>query len=63
MNIKVTVTLSMSVDTETYADQLEGMNETEIVEFLQEIAFSDLCERASDGYLADAVEYTIEETK
>ena len=63
MNTKVTVSLSMSVDTETYADEIEGMDETEIVEFLKEISFNDLCERASDGYLADAVEYTIEETK
>ena len=63
MGKRVTVTLSMSVDTKTYADEIEGMNETEIVEFLKEIAFSDLCERASDGYLANAVEYTIEETK
>jgi hypothetical protein len=50
----------MSVDTETYAEEIEGMNETEIVEFLKEIAFSDLCERASDGYLANAVEYKVE---
>jgi hypothetical protein len=61
MGKKVTVTLSMSVDTETYADELEGMNETEIVEFLKGIAYDDLCERASDGYLADAVEYKVEE--
>jgi len=60
MGTKVTVTLSMSVDTETYAEEIEGMNETEIVEFLKEIAFSDLCERASDGYLANAVEYKVE---
>ena len=57
----VTVTLSMSVNTETYAEEVEGMNETEIVEFLKEIAYNDLVERASDGYLANAVEYTIEE--
>ena len=60
MGHKVTVTLSMSVDTETYAEEVEGMSETEIVEFLTEIAYSDLVERASDGYLANAVEYKTE---
>ena len=63
MAITVTVTLSMSADSDTYADLLESMNANpnEVIQELTEIAYADLVERANDGHLRDAVEIKVEE--